>query len=485
MSALKRLEKQKEKEIELSPVKYTSTFALSEISSNETDNDNGEWTREDKIDVAKACFNLISAVMGAGILGLPRAFANSGWYGLIVLTVVTVVQGYTGMLVSYCLLAFPSVNTYKDLGFAVAGKWGKYIVLGSQMVQCFGVSILYLVLAGSNMDSLFSFWEGNHQIVFTAIAVAIVLPTVFFRTMKEVAIVSIFGVCSSILAAFFIFGASVSNPIDNVVYTTPNVESLSGAVATFIFSYGTHALFPSVQRSMTHQKRFNKAILISFPLIYSVYIMISVGAFWSYGCFLDSSVLNNLSKNAIYYIVTSFVTLHVIVGYTLFMNPVFHLAEYSLNIGFEQPKLLPVSATSLTYLNESNDGARDFQSKVPVPFTSSERVKSAVLRSVLLGVTFFLAILLPFFGEIMDFLGGSAITIISIIIPIWFYTKIYWKELSWYRIAIHVFIALAGAVIGGYATYNAAVNIVNNASKYELFGAVEGTVNTGGQYCSA
>lgn len=106
-------------------------------ASNHTDAIIGSTTRLCFLDsdFATAVFNITSGVMGAGILGLPRALADSGWQGLFFLVLVTAIEAYTGILISDLLNFFPNAKSYSELGIIVAGN-GEWV---DMLTLCDGI----------------------------------------------------------------------------------------------------------------------------------------------------------------------------------------------------------------------------------------------------------------------------------------------------------------------------------------------------------
>lgn len=86
-----------------------------------------------KFGLGKASFNIITIVMGAGVLNLPKAVAETGWLGILLLILMGILSGYTSVVLSKCMYedqkemrGEPQYPTYTDVGeraFGVVGKW--------------------------------------------------------------------------------------------------------------------------------------------------------------------------------------------------------------------------------------------------------------------------------------------------------------------------------------------------------------------------
>lgn len=383
------------------------------------------------------------------------------------------------------------MNSYADLGQAVAGSRGRFIVLLGQMSQCLGVSILYLVLASENMNSLYinlyhpSPGQTNKYALFVIFSALLVWPTVLFRTMSEVAYVSIFGVISSLLVTALIYYESTLFPYEDVNSTTYTFESFSNAVGTMLFSYGAHALFPSIQSSMSNKKNFNYALIAVFVFVFLIYIVLSTVTIQAFGCNLAGNVLMNLQNSVFTNVITFSILCHVLMAYVLFMNPIFTFVEQCFSVGYraqlenEDNLMFSYQGDATEYTSKHLSGNQKFErkhtmkSKLEVPFSPLERFVSIFIRSGLVVITLLIAVTLPFFGDIMAFIGCSSITISSVLIPIWLYTKSFCSELTIRRIFLHIVFAVISAAIGLYGSYSAAYKMYSNSINYQLSNSFE------------
>eukprot|EP01135_Chromosphaera_perkinsii_P008684 Nk52_evm17s1444 gene=Nk52_evmTU17s1444 len=413
--------------------------------------------------ITKGVVNVVCSVMGAGILGLPKAVANAGWWGILILILVTIVFGYTGHLIHKCLNArgMEHVTTYAGLGQAVAGRWGKRAVLIAQVSTCLGISVLYLVVAGQNLYEMFEPLWGSRT-VWTIIAYGVILPTLFFKSMKEIAVIALFGAAASIIVVFVVIAEDVIEKPSEVHYGGQTVGTFSQSFATIAFSFGAHAVFPAIARSMPSARCFPYIINISFPMISMCYLLIAAVSYWAFGNSVEDNILLNLEKNAWYYFANACITAHVMMAFTVYMNPFFYLVEIALGVGVEK--------SEDEQMEENADKLDATPAGVTLrEWTKADRLKSVLIRFIVISACLFVALLIPFFGDIMSFIGGSTLTFISAIIPCWFHLKLFWGKLGKAHIAFNFFVIAFATVAGAASTYYAVKSIINNASTYHLF----------------
>eukprot|EP01135_Chromosphaera_perkinsii_P011667 Nk52_evm5s2473 gene=Nk52_evmTU5s2473 len=414
-------------------------------------------------------FHITCAIMGGGMLGLPNALSESSWYGLILLTAVTAMMGYSGILLSRCLTKVPHVHTYIDLGKEVGGTFGKYVVAVAQTVTCFGSAILFLVLAGQNSQALFeSVWPGGTLQYWLIICCCILYPTIFFRTLNEAMPLSIFGVLAAVVVgiAVSIQCFFVDNRPDPVEYNTRvGAKNFATAFGTMMLSYGSHSVFPAVQREMPTQHHFKKSVAVAFPIIFSFYVVVSTIGYYTYGDAVEDNILKNLPKNVTFYIVTSAITIHVLMAYVVFMNPLFQICEYYMGLGARPEETEVEMETKFENVGNGVD------SPTTIPWTKKEKIKSIVFRTIMTGIGLFISLLIPFFGDLMSFLGGSTITLSCVVVPVWFYIALFKDSMTRTSIFLHILMASIGMIVGLFSMAFSMENIIDSASSYKLFGA--------------
>lgn len=111
----------------------------------------------------KTFCNLFITVVGAGVLGLPYAFKQTGWLEeLLILAGVSAAMYYSMMLLVRCRRQMErdsnlgSIDTYSELGLRTLGKVGQVSVDALILLSQGGFCIAYLIFIGENLASVFS-----------------------------------------------------------------------------------------------------------------------------------------------------------------------------------------------------------------------------------------------------------------------------------------------------------------------------------------
>jgi solute carrier family 32 (vesicular inhibitory amino acid transporter) len=114
------------------------------------------------------------------------------------------------------------------------------------------------------------------------------------------------------------------------------------AVGTFIFAYGGHAVFPTIQHDMRKPHEFTKSTILAFGIMTAMYVPVTILGWATYGDSLRDSVINSLQIKWIQQAVNMLITIHCILTLTIVFNPINQEAEEVLNVphreltGFER-----------------------------------------------------------------------------------------------------------------------------------------------------
>ena len=211
---------------------------------------------------------------------------------------------------------------------------------------------------------------------------------------------------------------------------------------------------------------FPKAAKIAFS---SLVVMYSPVAFISYfilgeDVLLDSdnnsNVVNALPKSTVTYVLYSCVWITVLTTYVVLMLPVFRTFEMILKLD----ETVPCHHSS-TYEGKS----------------VGRGMRKGFLRGGLLAATYLVSVIVPFFGDIVSLIGGTSITASSFLLPIWFYLKIFGKDLisperskkertkGYFEIGACVLIFILSLVAGISGSAFAVENIISNLGTYSFF----------------
>ena len=376
----------------------------------------------------EALYHIVCVIAGSGLLQLPYALKLSGWAGIALMLISAWVNDFTGKLLVKCLyVSGIRVPGYPAIGYAAYG------IAGQRCVELFynsillGVTCLYLILAGMNLELMAGIFSQKEWIIICAACVTV--PLLLLRTLKEVAIVSLFGAIASCLVMIFVVYAGFvdyNNYVGKSEHSIINLDLLPAAFGTFSFSFGGNFVYPEVEGSMANPSAFPKVLSVAMAVITVMYLVTSVTAYGVYGDATLSPILLNLPKGGIQYTAQIVITAHVLLA-------------------------CPLLITTF-----SRDLERQYSIDKIVD-TPEQKTKRCLLRVAVMTSISLIAIAIPYFSDLMMLLGAVANTMLIFIFPTIFYNKLYGFK-GWQQHSIAAFIILVGVVggsIGGFEALRA------------------------------
>lgn len=144
---------------------------------------------------ASAFTNTFKSILGTGVLTMPFAFAATGMYPAIALTILFAVWSfYTSELIARCTDRVPSAMTYDDIAEAAFGGVGRWIGAINLVVNQLLTCCAYLVFASTNFASVFLDDSGGTYPWWFVVAICPpFLVLVCLRNMSSLAPVSAVG----------------------------------------------------------------------------------------------------------------------------------------------------------------------------------------------------------------------------------------------------------------------------------------------------
>ncbi|KAJ9548954.1 hypothetical protein OSB04_021497 [Centaurea solstitialis] len=382
----------------------------------------------------RTCFNGVNTLSGVGILSVPYALSKGGWLSLLLLLLVALLCFYTGLLLRRCMDSNPLIKTYPDIGQVAFGRKGRAMISTFMYLELFLVAVEFLIMEGDNLHKLFPN-EGfdllgmkvSGKEGFVLVTAFVVLPTTWLRSLGALAYVSAGGVMASVILVLAVLWGGV---FDGIGFHGKgelwNWNGLPTAMSLFTFCYCGHAVFPTLCNSMKDKSQFSKVLLVCFILSTISYGSMALLGYLMFGENLMSQITLNLPTKNVSSKIAIFTTL---------INPV---TKYALVV-------TPIAAS----IEET------------FPFQES-RVMSCLIRTCLVISTVFVALMVPFFGYVMAFIGASLSITVSILFPCLCYLKIVvgFKRFGGELVAILIIIFI-GTFVAVVGTYTALTEILN------------------------
>ncbi|KAJ0024245.1 hypothetical protein Pint_07510 [Pistacia integerrima] len=405
-------------------------------------------------------FHNVTAMVGAGVLGLPFAMSHLGWIpGVFTILASWLITLYSlwQMVEMHEIVPGKRFDRYSELGEHVFGpKLGYWIVMPQQMLVQVASDIVYMVTGGKSLLKVFelinpSLFEGTRLTYFILIFLALhlVLSQIpNFNSLKGVSLLAaIMSVSYSTLACVtsIIRGTTHHPPRYGVRSHTEAGKFFDAvsALGTIAFAFAGHSVVLEIQATIpsTPEKPSKKpmwwGVLAAYAIVAWCYFSVAISGYWAFGQFVADDVLISLKKPAWLIAISNFmVFIHVVGSYQVFAMPVFDLLESNL----------------VKHLH-----------------CTPGRTLRIFARSTYVAFTAFVAICIPFFGGLLGFFGGLVFSSTSYFIPciMWLILKkpkrwsFHWIA-SWISIIVGVTIVIL-APMGGMR------QIILSSKSYKMF----------------
>eukprot|EP00121_Abeoforma_whisleri_P001689 Awhi_evm1s1508 len=191
---------------------------------------------------------------------------------------------------------------------------------------------------------------------------------------------------------------------------------LAKAYVTIAFSYGGACVFPELVRVMKYPNKFKYGLGYATIVATMVYLIISCVSYGIYGQYIatKTSIVNVLPDAWPTKVISVMLLIHLLSAFLILLNPVFRELERLFRI---EPKASC----------ETNDGE-----KQKAKTHKREYIGRFLIRTILIAICYFVAIIIPCFGDWMALIGATTITLSSFVLPCMFYISIFWPR-SWFR----------------------------------------------------
>ncbi|XP_068647601.1 lysine histidine transporter 2-like [Aristolochia californica] len=351
-------------------------------------------------------FHNVTAVVGAGVLGLPFAFSQLGWAGgitALAISWIITLYSFWQLVVMHEMVPGRRFDRYHELGQHVFGeKLGLWIVVPQQVGVQMATNIVYMVTGGKSLKKFFDIvaptFGAIRKTYFIMIFAAIHLVISQCPNFNSIRSISLVAASMSVCYSAVAFIASLmkgQHPgiSHGVRSSTPAgiTFDVLNAIGTVGFAYAGHSVALEIQATIpsTEEKSSKKpmwrGVMVAYVVVALCYFGVSIAGFWAFGDIVQDDILVSLERPPwLIAIGNLMVFIHVIGSYQVFAMPIFDMIEYFLvkKLKFSPGHPLRLSARS-----------------------------SYVLLTALI------AICIPFFGGLLGFFGGLVFAPTSYFIP--------------------------------------------------------------------
>lgn len=400
--------------------------------------------------------NTINLMVGMSLISLPFTLKTGGWIpgiGLIVgLGLITL---YTAFLLVKCMERFPNVFNLGDLGHAVYGDKGRWIISALYVFELISCGVGYCIVVG---DSLYALFHGNNGSIIGSwgifewklAAIAVMIGSSLVESVTIQFLSSVSGILASILLLLITIydgfstpnaPGSVWDPADTRLFPINWSDTLIN-LGLVIFTYSGHSVIPVIFKEMQEPRHFKSMVTFSWNFIMLWLLGVPILTYRMFGSDLKDEFTLNLWETESYNKPLNGMLLWLIIvvstsKYSLVMSPV---AQVFL------PKGSTVSSGGDTHgLPQSPSSSSDVH-----PLVTSKRLFVCCGLGTLV---FLIAFLMPEFSQVIGFVGAILSFIITMIFPCMCHLHLFGENISIpERLLNYVLIALGmvGGLLGSY-----------------------------------
>ncbi|GMN64382.1 hypothetical protein TIFTF001_033460 [Ficus carica] len=407
-----------------------------------------------------SAFHNITAMVGAGVLGLPYAMSELGWGpGATILLLSWLITLYTlwQMVEMHEMVPGKRFDRYHELGqHAFGERVGLWIVVPQQLVVQVGAGIVYMITGGNCLkkfhDIICNHFPNLHCKPMRSTYFTVIFAAVHFLIshLPNLNSIAFFSVVAAVIYSTISWGASLSKGVAPDVHYGPRASTGAGNVFNFLsglgdvaFAFAGHSVVLEIQATIPStpeqpsKKPMWKGCLVAYVVVALCYFPVALIGYWVFGDRVEDNILISLEKP--WWLVATanlFVVFHVIGSYQVFTMPVFDFIETLL---FVKMKFKPT------------------------------KMSRFVARSAYVALTLFIAITFPFFGGLLGFFGGLAFAPTTYFLPCIMWLSLYKPKkcsLSWFA---NWFCIIAGVLLMILAPIGALRQIILQAKNFKFY----------------
>lgn len=418
-----------------------------------------------------AFMNMANSILGAGIIGQPFAFRNSGLVGgIIVMVFLTFLIDWTLRLI---VINAQKANTksYQDTVHACYGRWGRVLLLVSISSFAYGGCMAFCVIIGDTIphvlklvlpasitdkDASFVGWFFERNVIICVFTTCISYPLSLNRDISKLAKASgfaLFGMLIIVLVTV-IRGPFVDSLLKGPLTTqqwTVNLNIFQG-ISVISFALVCHHNTIFIYNSMRNATLSKFAKLTHWACAISMFFCLLMGAsgLLNFGSYTKGNILNNFKSNDAWANVARFC-------FGLNMLTTFPLEIFVVRDVLKDIVLV------------SEDGG----STAHMELTNKQHI---IITTVLVFTSMSVSLFTCNLGMILELIGATSASLMAYIIPPLCYLKLTYDEVDYKKASKQerrnfiiqkaipsILCTIFGFAVMFISSYKTIVNSINNS----------------------
>ncbi|KAE8348219.1 transmembrane amino acid transporter protein-domain-containing protein [Aspergillus coremiiformis] len=370
--------------------------------------------------VPQTIFNSVNVLIGVGLLSLPLAMKQAGWFlGLTFLLFAALITSYTARTLAKCLDVDRSLVTYADLAYISFGNHARLVTSLLFCLELIGACVALVVLFADSLQALI---PGLSSLQWKIICGFMLLP-LNFVPLRLLSVTSILGIisCTSIVMLICLDGLIKPNAPGSLhqpartSFFPENWRTVPLSFGLIMAPWGGHGVFPNIYKDMRHPRKYGRSFIVNlYAHQYSLDCAMAIIGWAMFGDGVRDEVtanvlLTNEYPRAISICIITFIAIIPITKVPLNCRPLVATVEVLCGLG-PQTAFIPEHPKSLR--------------------ETTRRSLQGIIRILVVAIIVLMAILCPSFDRIMALMGSALCFTICIILPLAFHLKIFGQEIS-------------------------------------------------------
>ena len=249
---------------------------------------------------------------------------------------------YTGILIIKCLYynGETRLASYQEIGTHAFGRIGNIAVWCFHTSIVLGAPVMYFILSGTEIRSMTEQHVNLTDKAWIWICCSLVsIPFVLMKTLKEVSLLSIFGVLSTavlVVVTMVESGLDYKSQKGTFEYDYVVVRNLPTAIATMSVCFGGNVVYMHVEEAMRYPRAWNRVLLWAMIICCVMYAMVAIPGYLTYGPSAQSPILSSFPEGVLSKVATIMIVAHVLLAAPLLMTSFSLEVERLLNISVEK-----------------------------------------------------------------------------------------------------------------------------------------------------
>lgn len=269
-------------------------------------NDSG--AKESGSTVFGAGFNFVNSIVGAGIIGMPIAIKESGFFmGIFLLVLVACSIDRSVIMMVECGIKNRETSL-EGLCKHLFGKKGYVLATTFMFMYAYGAMVAYMLIIGDTVPVVmnYAFGDGSpsRELVVVLVAVFVILPLSLLRDMSSLAFTSLLSISADLIMIFFvIINAPITARKEDIQVTEKEYNFITyqifEGIGTFSFAFvcqhNTFIVFESMKDP--NLSNWTKVSHGSLAVAASMCLTLGLAGYLNFGDATEGDILNNFSED--------------------------------------------------------------------------------------------------------------------------------------------------------------------------------------------